>query len=1405
MSAPQPRRKALFVRLKEPSSGDRKIVEHLETLNFEVTSVDSAEAVARPDDKDIELIVISSTSKADVLEERFAETPVPVVVLDVDLFRFMGLSEITENSASKITELDITGPGHPLAAGLIGRVSVCSEEMSIYYGHPGEKAIVIASLPGEPEHAAIFAYEVEEEMSDGFRAPARRVAMTFKDDIIDEGTGKMWALFKQAVRWAAGIDDPYGPKKFSEIFKEECGEILDRRYRLSVARRRLLGLNAGHSPALADSTPENLIGLALSGGGIRSATFALGLLQGLKDRGMLPIFDYLSTVSGGGYLGGWWSAWLSRELQAPEDETRELREAREKKLPIFPDPEKIMHAPEDDEEVEQATGYKEREQLATGEEITEGSQFAGRDPIHHLRLFSNYLTPRKGTLSADTWRAVAIATRNLIMTWLILVPMLFAAVVAGQLYFIVQSGSSGMFVHYPTPTPTPAEASAPAPAATPAPAGELSFKATITEESEVKLQATAAPTPKPTPASSIIHHYSAPDVLQQRAVTASVPLLALAGWIIIMISYWMTKNTSGSPHMSDFGARTLGLLGGIVTWTLIGLVIYWSLPEQNLTKNAVEFWAWAKSRPLAYKLGIAAWVLIGGVLIAHARRRHEAEEQSERGGVLRKFGERFVRDFEANRKWRRQVIRNQIIRIHASLLVIFVVLAFVLLIAGFGHEIAEFLFEAGSGYVRKAGGVLAVLLSGLGAIYMAVKASPSGGGSAGESRTTLTTRLIFALTPPLVIVVLTIALAWASHMLLYHFASARQIERLYPLDLAAFTAIFLALVFAIAEIKWWPPTRWWHSIRFWAFIVVGLTAISLGITGIYLWRENYDLVPVRFVRPLMLALLATTGIMLLTRLAFVEVKKDSKDGKETKDKRERRFRFFLKGWYKEKKPRPRTILFMALALTLLTLAAGTVLALTSNTAYGRLVEQQIQPRFLVLTIASCAVLALCLVTVVLELFLALGQNRLSLWLLFSIFVLTSALLLLSAQNPLTAPDAIETNAPQALAHAAIGLMALALGWVIALGWMADPNMLSLHSFYKERLVRAYMGASNRTRNRQQAEITEAVENDDVPLRKLNNCRRGAPYHLINTTLNLVGGRDLTTAQRSSVMFLLSKRFCGSTRTSYRRTAEYMSGQMMLGTGVAISGAAASPNMGTLKTTSAQAMLLTLLNVRLGYWAPTPKKEQWRSSHARLWPFYMLREFLSQTNDLASYCYLTDGGHFDNLGLYSLIERGCRLIVVSDATADPKPCFSDLGDVIRRCRIDFGAEINLVVDNMRRNKDTKEGETFVVGTIDYAQEHMEALYGKETAASRKRRGIIVLIKPAMKAGVNADLRQYSLENDAFPDQTTGDQFFDEAQFESYRKMGEFCVGQAFKNVQLSGDETFDRLMEIMGYSEKLEKD
>jgi len=237
------------------------------------------------------------------------------------------------------------------------------------------------------------------------------------------------------------------------------------------------------------------------------------------------------------------------------------------------------------------------------------------------------------------------------------------------------------------------------------------------------------------------------------------------------------------------------------------------------------------------------------------------------------------------------------------------------------------------------------------------------------------------------------------------------------------------------------------------------------------------------------------------------------------------------------------------------------------------------------------------------------------------------------------------------------------------------------------------------------------------------------------------------------------------RTGYRPTDEYSCGTVSLGTAVAVSGAAASPNMGSMTPSAALAMLLTLFNVRLGFWAPTPNRGYWRAGSARLWPVYTIQELLSQTTDLQPFSYLTDGGHFDNTGAYSLIERGCRFILIGDCGADPRPSFADLGDLVRKVRIDFQTEIDIDLSGLLAAEPVAH---YAVGTIRYSRVHADSLGLSE----EERNGILIVVKPNRSKGLSADVLQYGFDHDTFPHQSTGDQWFDEQQFESYRRLG--CI-------------------------------
>ncbi|HEY9404358.1 MAG TPA: hypothetical protein VIQ24_16995 [Pyrinomonadaceae bacterium] len=1092
--------------------------------------------------------------------------------------------------------------------------------------------------------------------------------------------------------------------QFDEVFREEWREIKTRREACRAQEDCQLKYEQG-SDALP---PNDLVGLALSGGGIRSATFCLGLLQGLNKARLLPVFDYLSTVSGGGYVGGWWSAWLARtdgNAQRGGDK-------------IFPPPERLSPAIYSSHESMSAGRAGEARSMKTmleaahignvGQERIADLFSAGNDPVHHLRLFGNYMTPRKGALSADTWRAVTTISRNMLLTWLILLPLLVAAIIVGQLYFVLQPYSYD--------------------------ANRANF------------------------------FFADPEVSPLHALTARLwlvakPLLGIILWIVALICAWMINSgEAGTPR-----SRRAGWAGAVVVGifsTMMCLLLYRYAGKPPLL-------------PYLTDPALIAWLLLGIGLVSYAC--YLPREQAATG------------DEDIRR--RREVRRNRIGGVHAKLLVLLLAAGFILLFAGFGHELVNYL-NSPQGvlkYVAQGGGWAAVLLSIGGSIYTALKTAPSGGHDPREvTKPTLFSRIVFAVTPPLVLVVLAVLASWVVIVLLSH------INRQYILSpltrtgaahdsslILLFTAttcagIVLSLFFALIETRWKCEPEgeakcrasWWLAgLLGLLSVMTVLPLVNVGAVFSYgrpLWP--LDLTYRRLDWLVAIVVLVAHGgasFIILSRL--------------TEDK-ERRPQLGL----------PARLGITGLWVFLTWLAFNSLRAVLftqgSQVSYGT-------------TRVLFGSLIVCFVFALLERLHGKGDNKRALSLLAAVYLASFVLLVFSWVGELNG-DESDAYKRLLLGQTVLGLLGTLLTWVVAFGWMADPNALSLHLFYKSRLVRAYLGASNLLRGERLKEVTEAAANDDVPLHALRNCERSAPYHLINTTLNLVGGRDLATAQRSSAYFTLSKHFCGSTRTGYRRTRHYMDGRMTLGTALAVSGAAASPNMGAMTLTSSLAMLMTLLNVRLGFWAPTPNKSDWRAPSARLWPFYVLREFLSQTTDLSAYCYLTDGGHFDNTGLYSLIERGCGYILVADCGADPRPCFQDLGTAIRRCRIDFNTEIKLDISPLERAKEKGSlPEQFVVaGSIRYDKNHLKSLLPErvrdtpegEKWIAENHEGRIVIFKPALTnvKKETPDVRQYGLENDGFPQQATVDLWYDEAQFESYRRLGQSSAENFFNENRLA---------------------
>jgi hypothetical protein len=1144
------------------------------------------------------------------------------------------------------------------------------------------------------------------------------------------------ALYETVKTAAGGAEKEPEVATFDAVLEAERGEIRVRRFRAAhpdaelqrdAQKRDELAKEMERLRNAKDEVPRHVTGLALSGGGIRSATFALGLLQKLDELRLLRTFDYLSTVSGGGYTGGWWSAWLSRGCES--DARRDV--AREKE--VFPARERLeperwpeylarrsraMHGRRGgtNEERAKRTAREEAADRKLADEKQaqpDGSLSASsNDPIHHLRLFANYLTPRRGLLSGDTWRAITVIGRNLVLTWAVLVPVLVAAILLGQMFFAAQDDAARSFFYVGSPTAT----------AVPGNARNLTAVA-----GAQRLASTPAAPSVRTPALTPSERAAA---LRTRLALMAKPVLVLASWLLVLTLLWLLT----SP------GRKLASLAGF-----LGVAaIIWSLSHAfgtvgpAITPREV----WASGWMLVALLGAGGLALWKGILLmADARRRNPGSAD---------------------------VRRNELVRLQSACAVALVLLVAILGVAGFGHDLVRYVFASEPGhpvyeYVKKAGGVGAALLAlGLG-VFTAVKGAPSVSDVKRQQDPNQLSRLVFSVAPVLVVLVLAVGTAAAMHSLVRSAGPSTA----PALAIGTWAAITVLLSFAIIET--WTDEIGLPRLR--RLLIFGLPVTVGALT--------WSLMPSvgEASRVVVLTAIVVVAIITLGRLTSTTV-----EGRLVCFGR-LRLRY-LSGW--------RGLVAMVAFAIAVTWAVDRLALPPGGTVQ--------LPALVVAAIATCGIFALTeLVWLNAE-----RWRAASLVAVAFIGVLSFAVPAIVAGAATRAVGDSTSTAPAAVPYAAItfALAIIAIGGVVGLGWMADPNQLSMHTFYKARLVRAYLGASNS--HRENHEITESELHDDVRLADLANCDRGAPYHLVNTTLNLVGGRDLTTAQRSADTFTFTKHYCGSPRTGFRPTADYMRGAVTLGTAVAASGAAVSPSMGSKTPSAALAMLLTLFNARLGYWAPTPNQPRWRSPQARLWPFYTLRECLSQTTALSTYCYLTDGGHFDNTGLHALVARGCQYIVLSDGGADPKPCFEDIGNVIRRCRIDFGTEITLDIDRVSHPpKDRRAKAHVVVGSIRYSRDHARTLkwpgFDKPTFDDvEARTGVIVWIKPTLTQGEPVDVRQYALENAAFPQQTTTDQWYDEAQFESYRALGVHSTVQAFGDVPYpamsaeSSAEMFDAL-------------
>lgn len=384
---------------------------------------------------------------------------------------------------------------------------------------------------------------------------------------------------------------------------------------------------------------------------------------------------------------------------------------------------------------------------------------------------------------------------------------------------------------------------------------------------------------------------------------------------------------------------------------------------------------------------------------------------------------------------------------------------------------------------------------------------------------------------------------------------------------------------------------------------------------------------------------------------------------------------------------------------------------------------------------------------------------------------------------------LRTNAPAGSQPITVAMSLRALivpaGLLILMAIAAsivNVNRFSLHGMYRNRLMRAYLGASNAARKPDP--FTGFDLRDNVSLHELWKAPDAQkPLPIINTTLNLVGGDDLAWQQRKAESFSMTPFYCGNHCEGYRSSKLYGGPEgISVGTAVTISGAAANPNMG-FASSPVIGFLLALFNARLGAWLGNTNKcgeRTYRRSGPRFALMSLVEELLGLTNRSGAYVNLSDGGHFDNLGLYEVVLRRCRHIMVCDAGQDKSFAFDDLGNAIRKIRVDFGIPIEFRHRILIRARDAEPLSKEPQGLYCAIADICYSVVDSNANGTPIPNGVLIYIKPTLH-GWARDQRQlpydvysYSQNQPDFPHEPTTDQWFSESQFESYRKLGEATI-------------------------------
>lgn len=383
-----------------------------------------------------------------------------------------------------------------------------------------------------------------------------------------------------------------------------------------------------------------------------------------------------------------------------------------------------------------------------------------------------------------------------------------------------------------------------------------------------------------------------------------------------------------------------------------------------------------------------------------------------------------------------------------------------------------------------------------------------------------------------------------------------------------------------------------------------------------------------------------------------------------------------------------------------------------------------------------------------------------------------------------------------------------LAWVggsatlLYLFWIkGNLNTWSLHPFYRRRLIAAYgirryldsygdIAAAELNGNGEHATLANFINSrPDAPEQK----QADFPELLICAAANIADYGEAPTGSHVS-SFVFSQRELGGPLVGAMDTGHYSeliqsTDDVTVPAAVAIAGAAVSPSMGKM-TRAPLRFLLALLNIRLGVWLPNPRRVEARRArleardkdptahpfHTRPHPIYLVREMLGLNRLNDRYLYLTDGGHYENLGLVELLRRRCRWIWCIDASGDSVDTFNTLGQALALAdselgiHIDIHPEADMAPDTQVSDARARQGKPpFVRKPYSHGLIHYPHL---------TEPGRIVFIKAGVWASAPWEVQSFYERNHRFPCDPTSNQLYTAERFDAYRALGAAAMDAAW---------------------------